>query len=395
MNRLAALALLGLLAARPALAETPGVTKTEIRLGQTTTYTGPLAAIGAPIGKAEQAYFRMINDEGGIGGRKVVLESLDDGSDAAKALALTKRMVEQDHVAAIFSPFATAQNLAIEPYLNAHGVPDLFIITGDDFLINRQKYPWTVGGTPVFRIEAQIFGRYILVNMPKAKVGVLYSSDQMGHSYLVGLHQGFGPQYPSRVVKEVMIADTASGIAAEWAALKASGADVVIVASVPRVVAASVVKAHDGDWHPTLFINFASSGTVLSMAGMDKSKGIITANSYLDPTDPRWVENGRIKPFKDFVAKYLPRNMHEIGYYLAGYVAAQAMAQVLRQCGDDLSRQNIMRQSTNLRNFHPVGLIPGITFFTSRTHYLPIAEAALTRFDGKHWVQFGEVMAGF
>ena len=395
MRRVATFGLLCALAVGAASARAenaPGVTATEIKLGQTMSYTGPVAVIAGPIGRAEQAYFRMINDQGGINGRKIVLESLDDGFDAAKTLALAKKMIEQDHVAAFFSPFATTQNLAIRDYANRNGIPDLFIMTGDDWVIDHKKFPWTIGGIPVFRIEAQVFGRYILVNLPAAKVGLLRGRDQMGDSYRTGLGQGLGDQFYRLVVKDVTVDDTATNIDAEWQALRAAGADTIVFAATPGLVASAVVKAHDGDWHPRLFVNFAASASVIGIAGADKSTGIITANSYLDPTDPRWIQDGTAKPFTDFVAKYLPGAN---GYTLAGYVSAQAIVQVLKQCGDDLSRQNIMVQATNLKNFHPVGLLPGVTFFTSRTKYLPIVEAALTRFDGKNWVQFGDVMAGF
>ncbi|HEY5209444.1 MAG TPA: ABC transporter substrate-binding protein [Stellaceae bacterium] len=401
MGRLAAMTVVWLVAAAvPAWAENaPGVTATEIKLGQTMSYTGVAASIARPLGEAEQAYFRMINDQGGINGRKIVLESLDDGFDANRALTLVKKMVEQDHVAAIFGPFATPQNLAIEPYLNAHGIPDLFIATGDDWVIDRKKYPWTIGGVPVFRIEAQIFGRYILVNMPTAKVGLLRSRDQMGDSYRTGLGQGLGAQYFQMVVKDVTIDDSAPNIDidAAWQALRDARVDAVIVAAPPRLVVSAIAKAHDDDWHPQLFINYASSThSVLAMAGLDKATGIITANSYLDTSLPQWADSPIAKPFNDFLAKYLAKTeMKDAGYFLAAYVSAQAMVQVLKQCGDDLSRRNIMLEATNLKDFHPVGLIPGITFFTSRTKYLPIVEAAMQRWDGHHWVQVGEVMAGF
>jgi branched-chain amino acid transport system substrate-binding protein len=375
--------------------DAPGVTATSIKLGQTMSYTGVAAAVAGPLGRSEQAYFRMINEQGGVNGRQILLESLDDGFVPARALELVKKMVEEDHVAAIFGAFSTPQNLAIRPYLNEHGIPQLFITTGDDWVIDRKTYPWTIGGVPVFRVEAQIFGRYILVNTPTAKVGLLRALDQMGDSYRTGLRQALGADYYRIVVKEVPIATTAADVDAQWKVLHDAGATAVIVAAGPRIGASAIAKAHDGDWHPQLFINFAASASSIALAGSDKAKGIITANSYLDPTDPRWTEDGTIKPFNDFVAKYLPKKTGDNGYYLAGYVSSQAMVQVLKQCGDDLSRQNIMLQATNLKNFHPVGLLPGVTFFTSRTKYLPIVEAALTRFDGRHWVQMGDVMAGF
>ena len=218
MERLVAIVTVVLIAAGASAQaqDPPGVTATEIKLGQTMTYSGPAAAIAGPIGRAEQAYFRMINDQGGINGRKIVLESLDDGFNPAKALELTKKMVEQDHVAAIFSPFATPQNLAIEPYLNEHGIPDLFIVTGDDWVIDRKKFPWTIGGIPVFRVEAQIFGRYIVINMPTAKVGLLRSTDQMGDSYAEGIRQGMGADFGTYVVKQVPVSNSATNIDADW-----------------------------------------------------------------------------------------------------------------------------------------------------------------------------------
>jgi len=374
----------------------PGVTNSEIRLGQTMSYTGVAAAIAGPLGKSEQAYFAMINDQGGVNGRKIVLESLDDGFDPQKALALVKKMVEQDHVAAIFSVFATPQNLAIRGYLNENKIPDLFIVTGDEVAGDYRRFPWTIGGVPVFRIEAQVFGRYILVAMPKAKVAILRSMDEMGDSYRTGLRQGLGAQFDKRVVKEEAVADLATNIDPQLKSLRDSGADVLVAAGPPTMIAHAIAWSYDSGWHPTVFINFASSsGGMLRLAGADKAKGAITANSYQDPTDPRWNEDGSIKPFTDFVAKYLPGAQNDLGYLLAGYVTAQAMVQVLKQCDDDLSRDNIMRQAASLQDFHPVGLLPGISFYTSRTKYVPIVEAALQRFDGQHWRQFGEIMAGF
>ena len=392
----AALAILLLVSAAAARAENaPGVTATSIKLGQTMSYTGVAAPIAGPLGRAEQAYLRMINDRGGVNGRTIALESLDDGFVPERSLELVKRMVEQDHVAAIFGAFATPPNLAIRPYLNKNGIPDLFVTTGDDWVIDRKGYPWTIGGVPVFRVEAQIFARYILINMPAAKVGLLRSIDPMGDSYSTGLRQALGADYYRIVAKEEPVAVGAADADAQWKALHDAGATAVIVAAGPEVAAKVIARAHDGDWHPQLFINFAASASALAEAGRDKAKGIITANSYLDPTDPRWTEDGTSKPFNEFVAKYLPNATADIGYYLAGYVSSQAVVQVLKQCGNDLSRRNIMLQATNLKNFHPTGLLPGVTFFTSRTKYLPIVEAALTRFDGRHWVQMGDVMAGF
>jgi branched-chain amino acid transport system substrate-binding protein len=376
-------------------ADAPGVTATEIKLGQTMTYTGIGAQIGEPFGRSQQAYFRMINDQGGVNGRKIVLESLDDEFDPQKALELTKKLVEQDHVAAMFGTLGTPQNMAIRDYLNHNQVPQLFITTGDDQVVDYKRYPWTIGGVPTFRVEAQIFGRYILVNLRGSKIGFLHSRDQLGQSYVVGMRQGLGEEFSKFVVKEEEMPDDATTIAPQIAALRDAGADVLVIAGPPAMVGRAVAATAGADWHPTRFIDFAASGAVIGMAGVEAAKGAITANSYLDPTDPRWTEDGSIKPFTEFVDKYLPGAQSQIGYFLAAYVSAQAMVQVLKQCGDDLSRDNIMLQAANLKDFHPLGLLPGISFNTSRTKYLPIVEAALQRFDGKHWRQFGDVIAGF
>jgi branched-chain amino acid transport system substrate-binding protein len=401
MNRMsparwsAAAALSIMVAASAEAGNAPGVTPTEIKIGQTISYTGIAAAVAGPLGRSERAYFRMINDAGGIRGRKIVLESLDDRFDPERALALTRQLVERDRVAALFSTFGTAQNLDIRDYVNRNGVPDLFVATGDDFVIDPKTYPWTIGGFPVFRIEAEIFGRHILIHMPDSKVGLLLARDNMGDAYRLGLQQGLARHFKERVVTQVDIAADATQIDLEWQMLRRSGAQAVVVAAPALIVARAIVKAHDGDWHPQLFINYASaSSTVLGMAGFRKATGVITANAYIDPTSPSWGDAA--KPFNDFAAKYLPNaGKADFGYLVAGYVSGQAMVEVLKQCGDDLSRDNIMRQATNLRAFHPTGLIPGITYFTSPTKYLPIVEVALQRFDGRHWIQIGDIMAGF
>lgn len=388
-------AALSLLVAAARAENAPGVTSTEIKLGQTISYTGIAASVGRPLGRSERAYFRMINDMGGVNGRRIVLESLDDGFDPNKASALTRQMIEGDHVAALFSTFGTAQNLAIRDYVNRLGVPDLFIATGDDFVINPKTYPWTIAGFPVFRIEAEIVGRYIRIHMPNTKVGLLLARDKMGDAYLLGLRQGLGDRFADQVVTAVKIAADATQIDLEWQALHQSGAQTVVVAAPAAIAARAIGQAHNENWHPQLFINYASaSSTVLGMAGFDQVTGIITANAYIDPTSPSWANAA--KPFNDFVAKYLPNaGPADFGYLVEGYVSGQAMVQVLKQCGDDLSRANIMKQATNLRDFHPTGLIPGITYFTSRMKYLPIVEVALQRFDGHHWTQISDIMAGF
>jgi branched-chain amino acid transport system substrate-binding protein len=376
-------------------ADAPGITATEIKIGQTQPYSGPAAIFGA-IGKAEQAYFRMIDDLGGVNGRKIMFVSLDDAYDPGKTLELTHRLVEQDRVAAIFAIQGASHNLAIRKYLNDNGIPQLFTVTGADVAGDYQHYPWTMGGTPVYRIEAQIYARHILTETPNAKIAVLYQNDIFGKAYLVGLKQVFGKSYDQRVVKEASYEEKDTTIDPQIMSLQASGADTLITAATAKHAVSAIAKVYDIGWRPTHFITFTASSvpTVLEPAGLEKSKGLITATSYMDPGDPRWTQDGSLAPYDALVAKYLPGEDRENFYFLVGYTLAQAMVQVLRQCGDDLSRENIMRQAASLRDFQPVGLLPGVSFFTSRTKYLPIVEAALQRFDGKKWVLFGDVMAG-
>jgi branched-chain amino acid transport system substrate-binding protein len=375
--------------------DAPGVTGTEITLGQTQPYSGAAGIFGA-VGKAEQAYFKMIDDRGGVNGRKIVLLSRDDGYDPARTVELTRRLVETDKVAAIFSIQGASQNLAIRDYLNTHGIPQLFTVTGADIAGDFRHYPWTIGGTPLYRIEAQIYGRRILIDAPNAKVAVLYRNDDFGKSYLTGLREVFRDSFDQRVVKVASYEEGDASIAPQLKTLHDSGAEVLVTAATAKHAIQAIAGIYDLGWHPTHYITFTASSqpSVLEPAGLDKAKGLITATSYMNPAESRWTEDGSLKPYDDFVQKYLTGGDPANFYFLSGYVLAQAMVEALKQCGDDLSRANIMRQAANLRNFHPVGLLPGVSFFTSRTQYHPIVEAALERFNGQKWELFGDVMAG-
>jgi branched-chain amino acid transport system substrate-binding protein len=374
----------------------PGITDTEIRIGQTMPFTGPAGAVATPVAKAESAYFRSVNDQGGVNGRKLILLSRDDALSGFKALELTRRLIEEDKVAFIFSTLGTPQNIAIRQYLNDNKTPQLFFATGVDVAEDHKAYPWSVPGIPMFRNEGYIFGRYILLNAPAAKIAVLYFNDAFGTAYLAGLHDVFGADYQEHVVKEASAEETDSSVDAQIESLRASGADALIVAVAPKLAALTITGIYDRGWHPIVFITNVSSSvnSVLRPAGIDKSKGLISAASYQDPDDPRWTEDGSLKPYNDLMAKYLPDANRGDFYYLTGYVLGQALAEVLKLAGNDLSRENIMRQATSLRDFHPVGLLPGISFNTNRTKYHPIVEAQLQRFDGEKWVLFGDIMAG-
>jgi branched-chain amino acid transport system substrate-binding protein len=376
-------------------ANAPGVTDGEIRIGQTQPYSGPAAIFGA-VGRAEAAYFKMINDQGGVNGRKIMLVSRDDMYDANKTVALTKQLIENDKVAAIFSVQGASPNLGIREYLNQNGIPQLFTVTGADIAGDFRRYPWTIAGTMPTRIEAQIYGRKILIDMPKAKVAVFYRNDGFGESYLTGLRQVFGDGFDQHVVKTASYEESDTTIAPQLKALHESGANVLITAASAKHAIHAIEGVYDLGWHPTHFLTFTATSVpaVLAPAGLNKARGLITATSYLDPGDPRWTEDGTLKPYNTFVAKYLPGENSANGYFLTGYIEAQALVQVLIQCGDDLSRSNIMRQAANLKDFHPIGLLPGVSFFTSPRQYHPIIEAALERFNGQKWELFGDVMAG-
>jgi len=373
----------------------PGITDREIKIGQTQPYSGPAAIFGA-VGKAEAAYFKMINDLGGVNGRKILLISDDDGYDPAKTVDLTKKLVETDKVAAIFSIQGAKHNLAIRDYLNQRGIPQLFTVTGADVAGDYRHFPWTIGGTPLYRIEAQIYGRKLLIDMPTAKVAVLYQNDDFGKSYITGLKEVFHESFDQHVVKVASYNEADTTIEPQIKLLHDSGADVLIIAATARHAIQAIGGVYDLGWHPTTYITFTASSvpTVLEPAGLAKAKGLITATSYMNPAEARWTDDGSLAPYNDFVKKYLAGDDPANFYYLTGYVLAQAMVQALKQCGDDLSRVNIMRQAANLKSFHPVGLLPGVSFFTSRTQYHPIVEAALERFNGQKWELFGDVMAG-
>ncbi|MGH6991302.1 MAG: ABC transporter substrate-binding protein, partial [Stellaceae bacterium] len=299
-------------------------------------------------------------------------------------------------VAAIFSTIGPMA-MATRAYLNHMGVPQLFIASSGNEAAHPREFPWTVGGIPVLRIEGQIFGRYLLINKPKAKAGILYEQDEFGNAYHQGLMQGFGGLYHQRVAAEASFADSRTpDVATPLEKLKNAGVDAVVLGVAPQFA----VRVLDGmaalHWHPlTLIPSPSSSVRLLAPYGLAKLKGLMTAASYMDPSDPRWTEDGRLKPYFAFLKKYVPGIHKNDLYALMGYVTAQAMAQTLRQCGNDLSRVNILRQAVSLRKFHPIGLLPGIHYFTSPSRRMPIMEAALERFDGKYWVQIGEIMAGF
>ena len=390
------LGLVAWIAASPALAEKkydPGATDTEIKIGQTMPYSGPGSAYGT-IGKAEVAYFKMINDQGGINGRKINLISLDDGYSPPRTVEQIRKLVEENEVLFTFQNLGTAHNTAIQKYLNAKKVPQLFVATGATKWGDPKNFPWTMGWQPNYQTEAHIYAQYLLKNKPGAKIAVLFQNDDYGKDYLKGIHDGLDKEAEKMVVKEVSYEATDPTADSQIVTLQGSGADTFFIFATPKFAAQAIRKAYDIGWRPLAFVNnvSASVAAVLEPAGLEKSKGLITALYYKDPNDPQWANDPAVMDWLAWMRKYYPDGNVGDGANVYGYAAAQTLVQVLKQCGDDLTRENVMRQAANLRNFEVRVLLPGIRITTSPTDFYPIEQVQLARFDGKRWVLLGEVL---
>jgi branched-chain amino acid transport system substrate-binding protein len=376
----------------PAAAQTPGVTATEVKVGNTNPYSGPASAYGT-IGKALGAYFKKVNDEGGINGRKINYVTYDDSYSPPKAVEMVRKLVEQDEVAVLFQTLGTPTNTAIHKYVNAQKVPHLFVATGATKWNDPKNFPWTMGFQPNYQTEGRIYAAYILKNFPDAKIGVLYQNDDYGKDYRKGLHDGLGEAAKKMIVLEQTYEVTDPTIDSQIVNLKNSGANVFFNVTIPKFAVQAIKKAHDIGWKPAHFLNNVSSSlaTVLKPAGLEASRGLITALYMKEITDPQWRND---KGFQDWVAwmkKYYPEGALDDQANAYAYIAAQAMVQVLRQCGNDLSRDNIMKQAANLKNVEFPLLLPGIKVNTSPTDHAPIEQEQLAKFDGERWVLFGEI----
>ena len=386
-------AALGLVVAlAPAAAQTPGVTATEIKVGNTNPYSGPASAYGT-IGKALGAYFRKVNDEGGVNGRKINYITYDDSYSPPKAVEMIRKLVEQDEVALLFQTLGTPTNSAVHKYMNQQKVPHLFVATGATKWNDPKNYPWTMGFQPNYQTEGRIYAAYILKNFPDAKIGVLYQNDDYGKDYRKGLHDGLGEAAKKMIVLEQTYEVTDPTIDSQIVNLKNSGATVFFNVTIPKFAVQAIKKAHDIGWKPAHFLNNVSSSlaTVLKPAGLEASKGLITALYMKEITDPQWRND---KGFQDWVAwmkKYYPEGALDDQANAYAYIAAQAMTQVLKQCGNDLSRENILKQAANLKNVEFSLLLPGIKVNTSPTDHAPIEQEQLAKFDGERWVLFGEI----
>ena len=360
-----------------------------IKIGQTMPYSGPASAYST-IGKIEDAYFKMINEQGGINGRKIELLSLDDGYSPPKAVEQIRKLVEQDQVLLIFQALGTPSNSAIQKYLNTKKVPHLFCSTGATKWGDPEHFPWTMGFNPSYQLEGRTYAKHILTNSPKAKIAVLYQNDDYGKDMLKGLKDGLGDKV-SMIVKEVTYEVSDATIDSQIATLKASKADVFVNVTTPKFAAQAIRKVYDIGWKPTHYVNNvgASIGTVLTPAGLDKSLGLMTVAYLKDAADKQWDTDPAMIKFKEFLAKRYPEGKVNDASNVYGYVAAQTMVQVLKQCGTDLSRENILKQAANLKDFVPDLLLAGIAINTSATDYFVFDQVQMARFDGTTWVPQG------
>ena len=371
----------------------PGVTDTEIKIGQTMPYSGPASAYGA-IGRAEMAYFQMINEQGGVNGRKIDFISLDDAYSPPKTVEQIRRLVEQEEVLFIFQSLGTPSNTAIHKYMNARKVPQLFVATGATKWGDPQNYPWTMGWQPNYQTESHLYAKFLLQKKPDARIAVLYQNDDYGKDYLKGFHDGLGKQAEKLIAKEVSYEVTDPTVDSQVVTLQASGADTLFIIATPKFAAQAIRKVYDVGWRPMTFLNNVSSSVaaVLQPAGLEKSVGLITALYLKDPTDPQWGNDPPMKTWLAWMKKYYPEGDVKDGLNVYGYAVAQTLVQSLKQCGDDLTQENVMRQAANLKNFEVPVLLPGIRINTSPSDFYPIEQVQLARFDGKRWVLFGEVL---
>jgi branched-chain amino acid transport system substrate-binding protein len=376
-------------------AEMRGVTPTEIRIGQTMPYSGPVSAFGA-LGKGEVGYFKMLNERGGINGRKVDLISLDDGYAPPKTVEQTRRLVESDEVALIFSSIGTAHNTAIAKYLQAKNIPQLFLASGASKFADITQFPQaTVGVQAPFRYEARLYARYALAKNPNAKFAVISQNDDFGRDYLAGLKDVLGEKYDS-IVTASTYEVTDPTIDSQIVKLKASGADVLVIAATPKFAAQAIRKAFEIGWRPMTFLSNTAVwiSTVMIPAGVEAGTGIISTAYVKDPDDPAWKDDAGVKAWREFMSKYVPEADQHDTNYVNAYNSAMALEAVLKACGDDLSTENILKQAYAIHELELPMLLPGIKINTSPTDHIPVDQMQFMRFNGQNWQRFGELQTG-
>ena len=371
----------------------PGASDTEIKIGNIMPYSGPASAYGT-IGKTDAAYFKMINDQGGINGRKINFISLDDGYSPPKAVEDARRLVEQEQVLFIFNSLGTPSNSAIHKYMNAKKVPQLFVATGASKWNDPKDFPWTMGWQPNYQTEAATYAKHILQTKPDAKIAVLYQNDDYGKDYLKGFEDGLGAKAKTMIVAKASYETSDPTVDSQIVQLQASGANVFFNITTPKFAAQAIRKAYDIGWKPLQYLNnvSASIGSVLTPAGLDKATGVISVQYLKDSLDPKWKDDKGMKDWYAFMAKYYPEGDVKDGSNVVGYGVAQTLVQVLKQCGDNLTRENVMKQAASLHDYRTEVLLPGIKINTSATDYAPIEAMQLVQFDGKEYKSIGDVV---
>ncbi|MGJ5205852.1 ABC transporter substrate-binding protein [Bradyrhizobium sp. HKCCYLR20261] len=372
-----------------------GASDTEIKIGNIMPYSGPASAYGV-IGKTEEAYFKKINAEGGINGRKINFVTYDDAYSPPKAVEQVRKLVESDEVLFVFNPLGTPSNSAIQKYLNGKKIPQLFVATGATKWNDPKNFPWTMGWQPSYQSEGRIYAKYLLKEKPGAKIGVLFQNDDFGKDYLKGLKDGLGDKAASMVVMEESYETSEPSIDGHIVKLKASGADTFFSVTTPKFAAQAIKKLAEIDWHPThLVVNVSASvGSVIKPAGFENSQGILSAAYAKDAADAQWDNDPGMKKFFDFLAQYAPDANKLDSSTVYGYGAAQTLVKVLQMCGDDLTRANVMKQAASLKDFAPDTLLPGVKINTSATDFAPIEQLQMMRFKGEKWELFGEAISG-
>jgi branched-chain amino acid transport system substrate-binding protein len=373
---------------------TPGVTATEIKIGNTDAYSGPASAYGV-IAKLETAFFKMVNDQGGVAGHKINFISYDDGYSPPKTVEQVRRLIEEDQVDFLFNTLGTPTNSAIQRYVNQKKVPHLFISTGADKWGDYQHFPWTMGFQPSYRTEAQIYTKYVLDNVKDPKIAILYQNDDFGKDYPAGVKDVLGDKFDKMVVSS-SYETTDATLDSQLNTLQASGANVLLVAAIPKFAAMSIRKVYDLGWKPMFFMSNVSIsvGSVLTPAGPDKAVGMVSTGYLKDPVDPSWANDPGMQEWRDFMAKNMPGADVTDASYVFAYSVSKAMMQVLKQCNGDFSRENVMKQAANLHDLEIPTLLPGIKVNTSPTNFHPIRAMQLEKWDGKTWVRFGPVIQG-
>jgi ABC-type branched-subunit amino acid transport system substrate-binding protein len=372
----------------------PGATDTEIKIGNIMPYSGPASAY-ATIGKTEDAYFKKINAEGGINGRKINFISYDDGYSPPKAVEQARKLVEADEVLLVFNPLGTPSNSAIQKYMNAKKVPQIFVSSGAAKWNDPKNFPWTIGWQPSYQVEARIYAAYILKNYPGKTIGVMYQNDDFGKDYVIGLHEGLGDQANKLIVVEASYETTSPTVDSQVVQIKGANPDIFLNISTPKFAAQAIKKIGELAWHPVHFLTnvSVSVGSVMAPAGYENDQGILSANYLKDPKDPQWKDDPAMNEWRAFMTKWYPEGDQIDIATVFGYGVAKGLEQVLRQCKDDLTRENVMKQAANL-NFEIGVYLPGTRIKTSPTDFAPLEQLQMMRFKGESWELFGPIMSG-